>query len=148
MSRPPSPGRRRLPDAATLLRLRSIYQAACYELLAPPAPWRIAVPDADRPQLLLLSAWNPGSRPLDEAVNRARDRLLAMELRALGVAAQRSRGRARDGSWLEEGWSLPMPALATAVALLGRYQQLAGVLIDAGGRRLLWRDGTLETGRF
>jgi hypothetical protein len=94
--------------------------------------WLPLVPEGDRQ--VVVSAWNPGSRVLPAAVNRARDTLLESELRAMGLEPGRARGRSADGGWCEEGWLIPHRPARTR-ALLRRYGQVAG-----WSGRLCWAD--------
>jgi len=93
----------------------------------------------------LLSAWNPHSQRLPLAVNEARDAVLVAELQARGIGMQRSRGRAADGSWSEDGWMISDYGTPDAAILhhdlLVRYGQLAGVGIDDGAVTLWWSGG-------
>ena len=90
-----------------------------------------------------LSAWTPDSALLPEAVNRARDALLAAELQAHGERPQRIRGGDPQADWWEEGWLIGHDQ-ARDSALLRRYGQLAGLLLSGGRARLLWRDGRCD----
>jgi hypothetical protein len=113
--------------------------------------WQLARPDggwleplaarcAGQGPFFALSAWNPGSVALPEAVNRARDRLLHAELLARQELPRRIRGGDAQAGWWEEGW-LVGHAPARDAALLRRYGQLAGLVITDGRARLLWCDG-------
>ena len=139
---------RPLPPERELVELTKLYQGACYELATVGGGWLPAHVGGTQAPIALLSAWNPESRLLGPAVNAGRDQLLAEELASCSIAAQRSRGRAADGSWMEEGWGIPAEPLERVVQLLCRYGQLAAVLIDMDGRRLQWRDGRSPGPRF
>jgi hypothetical protein len=89
--------------------------------------------------LVVVTAWNPGGRQLPDAINQARDLVLQMEIKALGCAPLRARGRSPDGMWREDGWQIPHSP-ARSLTLLHRYGQLAGWVTDADGARYLWRE--------
>lgn len=91
--------------------------------------------------LVVVSAWNPGSLRLAEAINQARDGVLAAELRALGLAPVRARGRSADRAWCEEGWLIAhLPTRTTG--LLQRYGQIAGWVTEPLGSRYVWANPT------
>jgi hypothetical protein len=91
----------------------------------------------------IISAWNPASRKLPEAVNRMRDHLLSDELTAMGSSLRRARGRSQDGSWSEDSWVVSLPS-AAIVRLLLRYGQLAAMTFADGRKGLIWADGSDE----
>jgi hypothetical protein len=105
--------------------------------------WRPLPDTGGAPAGVVVSAWNPHGVRLPDEVNRARDQLLLDELRARGLQPRRARGRSPDGAWSEDGW-LVEHRHARSVALLGRYQQLAGLVVEHGRAHLLWRDGWLD----
>jgi Protein of unknown function (DUF3293) len=90
----------------------------------------------------LLSAWNPASQRLPLAVNHARDAVLAAEIAARGLSAQRCRGRSPDSSWSEDAWMISDQFTPDFVALrdtlLNRYGQLAGVCVADGVLSWCW----------
>jgi hypothetical protein len=90
-----------------------------------------------------ISAWNPGSLALPDAVNRARDELLGAELRARGLLPRRMRGGDPQAGWWEEGWLVGHEPARDA-ALLRRYGQVAGLILAGGSAWLLWCDGIRE----
>ena len=51
-----------------------------------------------------VTAWNPGSRPLDEGENRQRNDGLAREASARGFDLLRGRGHSPDRDWCEESY--------------------------------------------
>lgn len=90
---------------------------------------------------LVITAANPWSLALTPAINDARDRVLAAELRAQSLDPRRVRAAAPDGTWHEDGWLVAhFPQLAHT--LLRRYQQ-AGVYVLHAGRRDVWWDESL-----
>ncbi len=89
--------------------------------------------------LVVVTAWNPGSQRLPDAVNTARDAVLQAEIQALGCHYVRARGRSPDGQWCEEGWQFPHLPSRTHW-LLQRYGQLAGLVTDARGAHYCWSE--------
>lgn len=98
--------------------------------------WQSLPPISVHP-LMVLSAWNPGSRRLPIRVNEARDKVLQAELLAMGISHVRARGRSPDGSWCEDGWQVPYESML-AEQLLRRHGQLAAWITDAGGAYYHW----------
>nr|WP_257644316.1 DUF3293 domain-containing protein [Luteimonas salinisoli] len=86
----------------------------------------------------MLSAWNPRSRPLAEALNRAADAHLAQAIRASGRRALRASAAAPDGGWREPGWLVAGIDAAALDALALRFGQL-GVLHWQRGRTVRMR---------
>jgi hypothetical protein len=69
--------------------------------------------------LFVLTAHNPASVILDDAVNEERNAALHAQLSAAGLTAYPAIGRSPDGAWFEPGFALSDTDLATA-AELGR----------------------------
>jgi hypothetical protein len=124
-------------------RLRLAWRATTCEL-ADGEAWSPVPRDAAAPATLVVTAWNPWSRRLPDAVNAARDRVLAVELAALALPSRRARGRSPDGAWQEDGWAVEHREEASSLALIRAYGQLAGFVFAHGGRALLWADGRLD----
>ena len=79
-----------------------------------------------------LTAWNPGSKPLPEAENRARQEALKERLRAKGLKFLEGVARADDGSWSEESLLVLGVSRDDALAL-GRDLGQAAVLVGRRG---------------
>ena len=123
--------------------LRALYRATRCELQAE-GRWQALDTLPTDGVGAVITAWNPAGARLPPAVNAARDAVLRAELAAYELAPLRVRGRSPDGSWYEDGWLFAHDAERTR-RLLRRWHQLAGYLLDRGGRSLLWTDdGTVE----
>ncbi len=119
------------------------YANACYEI-EHEGRWISAEQFALKPlpgqPWSLISACNPRSQPLPDALNEARQQQLRERIEAAGVVWRPARGRAADFSWLEPGFlvaaELPLvdrwarafeqhaiwlPATATAPAIMRIY---------------------------
>jgi hypothetical protein len=94
---------------------------------------------------LVITAANPWSLPVSAAINRARDGVLAAELSAQGLQAQRVRGQGADPDWHEDGWAIAH-ALPRSLNLLRRYHQAAGFVLSSEPRQILWADGHTTPG--
>ena len=101
-------------------------------------PWRIC---SDR-DVFLISAWNPGSRPLTQRENLRADAALGRALRTMGLMPLRVRGVAPDGT-AEEGWAIPHE-VRRSLDLLRRFAQDAGLVLGPRGRAVLWSSGDQE----
>lgn len=82
-------------------------------------PAELAIP------IHVVTAWNPGSRPLDRAENAARNAALEAELRGLGVTWHPAHGCSPDGSWCEDSVALSGWRREDACALGRRHGQAA-----------------------
>ena len=80
----------------------------------------------------LVSAWNPHSVVLAEAVNRAADDRLHAELRDSGLPYRPGFSAARNRSWREPSWVVVDMALPAFDAVTRRFGQLG---------TLAWRRG-------
>ncbi|NLA68752.1 MAG: DUF3293 domain-containing protein [Gammaproteobacteria bacterium] len=80
----------------------------------------------------LLSAWNPYSRPREEARNRQADLELEAELGARGLVHIPSFSSATNRSWREPGWVILDIGIAELDELTRRFGQLGA---------LWWRRG-------
>ena len=80
----------------------------------------------------LLSAWNPVSRPRDDAANRRADAALEGELAARDIVRVPAFSSARNRSWREPGWLVMDMDAAGYDALSRRFGQLG---------TLWWRPG-------
>src|SRR6186713_2327069 len=76
-----------------------------------------------------ITAWNPGSQPLDEAVNRQRNDALARDAAAGGFGILRGRGHSPDRDWCEESYLVLGIDRSEALALARRYGQVAFLFI-------------------
>jgi hypothetical protein len=90
------------------------------ELLdAPEAARRLGTP------LFVLTAHNPASVILDDAVNDARNAVLLDQIEAAGLTVYPAIGKSPDGSWFEPGFALSGADLATAIDLGREHGQNA-----------------------
>lgn len=80
----------------------------------------------------LLSAWNPQSVMLPDAINRAADEMLHAALLESGLAFRPGFSSARNRSWREPSWVVMDMALPVFDALTRRFGQLG---------TLSWRRG-------
>jgi hypothetical protein len=115
------------------------YQATRCDLFVAGA-WRSVDRVPDQP-LFLMSAWNPHLEKLTAAENARRDDALLDELKRHGLQPQRVRSRGPGGC--ETGWMFPFDQ-HLCLDLLKRFGQVAGVIWDRGGRRLLWVEGMVS----
>ncbi len=124
-----------VPPAGTGALLEA-YLAARYEVRGPAGPAALRIGEAVPPALAdalpagrwtLLTAWNPGSRPRDDASNRQADAALQAELDALGLRRLPASSSDGSGQWHEPGWLVADLGTAGADALARRYGQ-AGIL--------------------
>ena len=83
----------------------------------------------------LLTAMNPLAEPLSDEANVARNRLMEAEL----DSPLRSIGRARDGSWQEEGFAVPFDRRAIDAAQA--FAQAAIYLVAPGSVRTVFLVG-------
>jgi hypothetical protein len=91
--------------------------------------------------VFIMSACNPHMKPLSAAENARRDEALLDELARHGLQPQRVRSRGPGG--IEIGWMFPFDQ-RLCLDLLKRFGQVAGVIWDRGGRRLLWAEGLVS----
>lgn len=86
-----------------------------------------------------LTAWNPGSQPLDQWHNRWRNLSLEMELQPLCRLVRRGLGIGTNNDWPAEEsfWALGLP-VAKAVELGRQFGQNAIVIWQKGGVPELW----------
>ena len=80
----------------------------------------------------LLSAWNPQSVTLPEAINRSADEMLHAALLESGLAFRPGFSSARNRSWREPSWVVMDMALPVFDSLTRRFGQLG---------TLSWRRG-------
>ncbi len=99
--------------------------------------WRPAleVARATSSSWALLTAMNPLAEPLSDEANAARNQLMEAEL----GSPLRSVGRARDGSWQEEGFAVPFDRRAIDAAQ--DYGQAAIYLVTPGSVRTVFLVG-------
>lgn len=130
----------RMPDEALL----AAWHSTCYRVQAPGAELQLRIGQYD-PQLakllreawveraVLLTAWNPGSQPHDQARNEARQASLLQELQAAGYPCLSGRNEPQAGNsaaWTEPSvLALDLP-LDAAREIARRYGQLAFLWID------------------
>lgn len=129
---------RSMPDD----NLLAAYRATCYRVFAPGRELRLHIDqyDAQLAKLLreawvecaaLLTAWNPGSRPLDAQQNRALQKQLVAELEAAGHPCLAGRNEAAgNDEWNEDSVLALDLGLEAARAIALRHGQLAFVWID------------------
>ena len=84
------------------------------------------------PDVWVLTAWNPRSRPLPHAENRARQDALRAMLRSAGLPALDAVGRALDQDWAEDSLAIIGVTFATAHTLARRFDQQAVFRVRAG----------------
>jgi hypothetical protein len=87
--------------------------------------------------LFVITAENPGSTPLPEVENAARNAELEMELRARGWTVWAALGEAADGSWAESGFAVAGAARDAVVAVGARFGQRALFELDAAAQRII-----------
>lgn len=80
----------------------------------------------------LLSAWNPVSRPRDDAANRRADAALEGELAARDIVRVPAFSSARNRSWREPGWVVFDVDGALLDALCRQFGQLGGLWWERG----------------
>ncbi len=121
--------------------LLAAYLAARYEVHAAGGLLRLRIGVPAPPALAealpargwtLVTAWNPGSRPCDEAANRRADAALQADLDALGLRRLAASNSDGSGQWHEPGWLVADLATDDADALARRYGQ-AGILHWSAG---------------
>ncbi len=113
----------------------------------PPFVLRIGQPSPELDALLqahgqgcaaFITAWNPMAQALPEAENRARQQALQQELSERGLQCIAGIGQHPANGWPGEESVLAMGLQAeAALALCGRYGQLACVVYRAGGKAQL-----------
>jgi hypothetical protein len=81
----------------------------------------------------VVTAWNPGSRPLPAAENARRQAALRAVLAQREIEWLPAVGRAPDGTWQEESMGIRHLPLADAVVLGRRFGQRAIYALSAGG---------------
>ncbi len=85
-------------------------------------------------RVVVITAWNPRSRPTDEATNRQANADLAVVLLAMGATVLPARGTAADGGWSEDSFAVPLdggrPSLHTLLAVGRAFGQHAVYVID------------------
>ncbi len=129
--------------------LDSAYRATRYQLRLPGLPPRTLRigQRGDRwlqrlgvGTLAIITAENPGSRRLEPACNRRRDRALARRLDRLGWPRLRTRAVDPLGHWpVELGWAIPGMDRYCARAMAANLGQVALVWLQTGQRaRLLY----------
>jgi len=85
-----------------------------------------------------ITAYNPGSLPLSEAENEARQHELEEAVRQLGHVMLQGNGISHDGAWPPEPSILVLGMGRTAAVRLGlRFGQRAIVCGDSGGPAVL-----------
>lgn len=93
----------------------------------------------------VVTAWNPGSRPLDRADNKARNAQLREDLEQMGAAFLPAMGCSPDGTWCEDSFAVTgqlretMRELAAAHGQAGLFEIRTGELavVATGEDRVL-----------
>ena len=80
----------------------------------------------------LLSAWNPQSVTLPEAINRSADEMLHAALLESGLAFRPGFSSARNRSWREPSWVVMDMALPVFDSLTRRFGQLGTLYCRRG----------------
>jgi len=129
------------------LELVASYEAALYEVQGDaPAVLRIGhspsrdwLRQLDASSVTLITAWNPFSQALEEAVNLQRLAQLTATVDAAGLRHVPARGCDPSGLWTPEP-GLCVLDLSTSLARqwLRAFDQFAAVVADAQGCTLLW----------
>lgn len=88
----------------------------------------------------VVTAWNPGSEPLDRADNDRRNDALRRELDRRDTSWYPARGCSPDGTWCEEGFAINGWTRADACALARAHGQAA--VFELLGGRLVVVDAT------
>lgn len=82
----------------------------------------------------VVTAWNPGSRPLDRADNKARNTRLRADLEQMALIVLPAMGCSPDGTWCEDSFAVPdqprhvMRDLAAAHGQAGLFEVRTGQL--------------------
>lgn len=93
----------------------------------------------------VVTAWNPGSRPLDRADNKARNARLRQALERMQAGFCPAMGCSPDGTWCEDGFAVPdqprgvMRDLAAAHGQAGLFEIRTGELAVVATQRDLVR---------
>lgn len=90
------------------------------------------LPDALRDAVHVVTAWNPGSRPLDRADNRARNDRLRHDLEARGATFVPALGCSPDGHWCEDSFAVLGQDRASMRALAADHGQAAFFEVRTG----------------
>jgi hypothetical protein len=119
-------------------RLRALWRDTRLLSAAGSNHWQPWAPEPGT-TMLVITAWNPDACAASADDNARADARLHDDVSTLDP--QRIRG-AGDG-WHEDGWAFPHEP-GRSLALIRRHRQVAGWVVTAAGRRLLWRDGDLD----
>lgn len=112
----------RAPQGVHALRIGALHPAFDAELTAAGAScWAF------------VTAWNPGSRPVDAEQNARAQGQLVRVIAELGLQAWPAEGKADGGGWREESLCVLEMDAAVAVAVGRRFGQLAVVVGQRGG---------------
>lgn len=137
---------------ADLARLRRAYRATDYQIHSrPPIVLRVGGPVAGLADwlatggcdtALVITAFNPFSRPTPATENLQQQEALQTAVRASGLSHVAAEGVGRDGAWPPEPslcvFDAPAPLVDT---WLIAFSQAAVVVADAQGCRLVWHPG-------
>jgi hypothetical protein len=80
-----------------------------------------------------ITAWNPGSKPLDRDENRARNRELRREAESAGLEVLEGEGRSPGRDWCEESFLILGIGREQALGLAHKYGQVAFLQIGSAG---------------
>ncbi len=127
--------------------LVSSYEAALYEVMGDdPVALRIGTPAS--PDWLnkcgarsatLITAWNPFSQELEEAINKSRLRQLVATVCAEGLRYLPAQGRDPSGLWASEpGLCVLDASRELALQWLREFDQFAAVVASPTACSLLW----------
>lgn len=121
--------------------LERLYREAVYRVALPggTAEFRIGERLEGAPgPFALITAWNPGSRPLPLAENERRNAELAALLRGMGARLLPAEGASPDGSYREASFAAFGITAEQALEAARAFGQAAIAWHDGQGARLLW----------
>lgn len=90
------------------------------------------LPDTLGDVVHVVTAWNPGSRPLDRADNRERNAQLRADLEDMGATFVPALGCSPDGHWCEDSFAVTGQDRATMRTLAAAHGQAAMFEIRTG----------------
>lgn len=90
------------------------------------------LPDVLGEPVHVITAWNPWSRPLDRADNKARNARLRGDLEDMGSTFFPAMGCSPDGTWCEDSFAVADQDRQTMRSLAARHGQAALFEIRSG----------------